>query len=203
MNTTQWLCSAVLAATVSACASQQAQTPSAQQPATGAAHDQVVKQAQTGNQASIDVAGLDLFADRAAFNSKNAMTLVDAVKNSGKKVGIFQFVGIDCVSCREEMKQIDEMIKASPKGGDIVHIVVMTDHFKDVTDAEYKTFFAKYAPGATAVYDDSLVWRHFASNPRLPDRATIIAMNTDKLATVSVTPGQQLTIVAAAEALDK
>ncbi len=200
MKTTQWLWSAVLAATVSACASQQAQTPASEkQPATGAAQQQVQKQNENGGQAKIDGAGIKLYKDR----SMTELSLVDALKATGKKVGVFQFAGVECLSCIEESKQIEAMIKASPKGQDIAHIIVLTDFFKDYTDEEFKAFLAKNAPAAYPMFDEAKVWKHFATNSKVPDRATILAMNLDQQATISTKPGEQMKIVAAAEALVK
>jgi hypothetical protein len=197
------LWSVIVAAAISACASQQAQVP-AQQPATGGdAAAQVQKQEQqTTGAAKIDGEGIKLYKDRAGYDAKTQISLVDALKLTGKKVGIIQFAGVECTECIDTSLAIEKAIKASPKGKDMIHIMVVTDFFRDYTDAEFKAALAKMAPEALPVFDEAKVWKKYITDPKAP-RATVIAMNLDQEATLSTAAGQELSIVPAAEKLVK
>lgn len=195
MKTTSFLWTLTLAMVLSACATEQAQkTNAAKQPAAANADVQKLEKPEKGEGTTIKV-----YRDR----SKSELSLLDAVKATGKKVAIFQFAGVECLSCFDESKEIEAKIKASPKGKDIAHIVVITDLFKDYKDEEFKEFMTKYAPNGTAVYDEAKLWKRYSADPKSPDRATILAMNLDQEFKVSTEPGQQMTIISAAEALVK
>src|SRR5437870_5319308 len=104
-----------MAAILTACATEQAQkaTP---EPATGTeVQKQTEKQDQQGGQAKIDGANILVMKGR----SGPQLSLLDALKSTGKKAAIYQFAGVDCTECFALAKGLESMIKASPKGKDI------------------------------------------------------------------------------------
>lgn len=111
--------------------------------------------------------------------SKKKVTLCEALLKTRKKVAIFQFAGVECISCQDESKELQEKIKSSPYGKDIAHIVILTDFFKDYKDEQFKGFLDEYAPGDPAYYDEAALWKSLSKNPAAPDRATIFAMDVN------------------------
>lgn len=120
----------------------------------------------------IDGNDLSLFTGR----DKKKKTLCEVLVGTGKKAAIFQFAGVTCISCMEEAKEIKAFLKTSA-GKDIAHVLVFTDLFSDVTDAEFQAFVDKHASHATVAYDEAKLWKFWSKDPSQPNRATIAAMN--------------------------
>ncbi len=174
------------------CASQAPKAQQAQEPAVGAVDSPAVAKIE----ASKEMVYL-------GYKAKSQVSLLEVLKASGKKVAIFQFAGAECLSCQDEAREIEAKLSASAKGKDIVHIVVLTDFFKDYEASEFKAFMDKYAPKATAVYDEAKIWKKYSKNPASPSRATIMALNLDEEVAIFKEDGEQHGIVTAAEGLVK
>jgi len=178
MKLMQSLLSLALAASLVSCASQapqQEETPKTQ------------KGAEATGKRKVDGHGLKVMADR----SRKEKSLHDVLSASGKKVAIYQFAGVDCLSCQEEARELQAKIKAHARGVEILHVVVLTDFFADYTDEEMAVFPKTYAPTAAVVYDEAKLWKHFSANPAEPNRSTILAMNLATVAAVFNTEGEQ------------
>lgn len=147
----------------------------------------------------LDGGSIFLYKDR----SKQNLSLLEALKVSGKKVAIFQFAGIECASCRDEAKELETKIAADPNGKSIAHVLVLTDFFKDYTDAEFAEFRTTFAPSAILAYDEARIWKQFSEDPSLPSRATIFTMNLKGEAIIFNVEGKQISVFEAAVALLK
>lgn len=195
MKSMQWLRSAVLVVALPACASQQPvqRAGAAPQPALTT---------PDAAPATIDGAGLKVFRDRAGYSANTQISLLDVLRSTGKKVGIIQFAGVECAECIDTSKHLEALLKTSPKGKDIAHIVVVTDFFSDYSDLEFRTLLASMAPDGVPVFDEAKLWKRYIFNKQTP-RATIIAMNLNQQSVMSTQGGAELSIIPAAEALVK
>lgn len=135
--------------------------------------------------------------------SKDTKSLCEVLEESGKKVAIFQFAGVFCISCQQEAQELRRELEASRYGDDIAHVVVMTDFFSDFADDVFQGFMRKFAPDSISVYDEAKLWKYFSQDPSEPNRATIMAMDLDMNAVILNQDGQQGGIVAAAEKMAK
>ena len=126
------------------------------------------------------------------------VSLCDVLEKTGAKVAIFQFAGVECASCMDEAKLLS---KKFANNDDIAHVVVITDFFKDYEDWEFKKFMNTYARGSELIFDEARLWKYFSEDSSLPNRATIMAMNTNLDATVYNKEGQSHKIVDAAKKL--
>ena len=172
----------LVASVMAGCASQAPQTPQTTQKTTIAgtktgAADAVGISFGENLTSKIDGKNTKLFRDR----SLTQLSLVDAVKATGKKVAVFQFAGVDCIECHDVSQMIDRDIASNPEGHNIAHILVLTDKFADYEDASFKNFINLYAPTAFVVYDQAIIWKKFSQDPALPNRATILAMTADQI----------------------
>lgn len=183
---------AVVSFYLQGCASQAPKAQRAEEPAAGAVEGSAV--------AKIDASKEMVYQ---SYKAKTQVSLLDVLKASGKKAAIFQFAGTECLSCQDEAKEIEAKLAVSAKGQDIAHIVVLTDFFKDYEASEFKAFMDKYAPKATAVYDEAKIWKKYSKNPAAPSRATIMAMNLEEEVAIFKEEGEQVGIVPAAEGLVK
>lgn len=128
------------------------------------------------NQGSVKLPGRDMyfFIDRQETQRKN---LCQILKDSGRKVAVVQFAGVECGSCRTEATMIQQRIAAAG-GQDILHVLVMTDFLVDFpNESQFQAFKTELAQNSTMVYDESVYWKAFQKNPQVPDRSLVIAMN--------------------------
>lgn len=130
------------------------------------------------------------------------VSLCSAFVPQQKKVAIFEFAGVLCLTCRDEAPQIQKFIASSSLGSQIAHIVVFTDFKSERTPAQVTDFLTKYTNSkATALFDqDQKLWKAFAQSSS-PEFGTTIAINNQGQS-VAVPNGRQLqTLLPNVEAL--
>jgi hypothetical protein len=130
---------------------------------------------------TIDGRGITVFTGR----DRQTKSLCDVVAGTGKKAAIFQFSGIDCISCQQEAVEFKKQLAADPSASQLAYVVVVTDFFDDVRDDRIENFKTTYASGASAVvFDEAAIWKRFSANPAMPNRTLMMAMNLDQQAVV-------------------
>lgn len=128
-------------------------------------------------------------------------SLCDVLRASGKRVAIFQFAGLECITCRAEAKLTQEALVASGKSSDILKVLAFTDKKGDFADADIQRYQAYFPAPALAMrandYDQSL-WYYV--NPKKIRPATLI-MNVNMEAIAISEFSLEATIVPSAVSL--
>lgn len=86
------------------------------------------------------------------LNGTVSQSLVNIVKSSGKPVGVFEFVGVTCESCKTESPQAASQLS----GLNVTRISVFPNKVNEYTAAEYQNFVNTYSPGARYAVDNDL-----------------------------------------------
>jgi hypothetical protein len=139
------------------------------------------------------------------FSNGQLASLCQVLTQTQRAVGIFQFAGIDCVSCRDSAKKIEAEFAANPViKQNIVHVLVMTDRQSDnLTVEQFKRDFTSvYAPSAVTTQDNEAQnWIQLSPNPRLPSRPVVVVLSQTAGVLVINQPGYESQIVPAAQQL--
>jgi len=130
------------------------------------------------------------------------LNLCKALKDSGKKVAIFQFAGAKCESCIKESKEFEKKIAASSKGDEILHVIVFTDRRREFQERDFTEFMDAHAPNSLRLHDeDGLIWKAVNRRPSTPDRGVIAALGMSGRDAFSNVEGRVLDIFDDAEQL--
>lgn len=138
---------------------------------------------------------------------KTAATLQDVVKATGKKVAIFQLVGVTCISCQEESREIERRVAKGSYSDDIAHVLLFTDRAADeYSEKQFNDFVKAHSNNALRAHDvDGKLW--LAIQPETadgaPGRSPIFAMDSEGNGAFINLEGRMMDIVAAAERLAK
>lgn len=90
-------------------------------------------------------------------------SLVDIVKSSGKSLGVFQFSGVTCESCKVEGPHVLQQL--APNSSKILFQVIFPNEYSQYTPAEYQGFTQKYAANSPYVVDSDLsVLKHIRTS---------------------------------------
>lgn len=87
-------------------------------------------------------------------NGQVPATLVNMVRNAGKSVGVFEFVGVTCESCKTESPMITSQL--APYAASVTRVVIFPNQVNQYTNSEYQTFVNTYAVGSTYAVDNDL-----------------------------------------------
>ncbi len=87
-------------------------------------------------------------------NGQVPATLVNMVRNAGKPVGVFEFVGVTCESCKTESPMITSQL--APYAASVTRVVIFPNQVNQYTNGEYQTFVNTYAVGSTYAVDNDL-----------------------------------------------
>ena len=83
-----------------------------------------------------------------------SISLLEIVKASGKAMGVFQFSGVTCESCKADSPRV--MNELRPYSKDLHTVVVFPNAPNDYTTAEYQGFISSFAEGAKYAIDGDL-----------------------------------------------
>ena len=88
------------------------------------------------------------------LNATTAQSLVNIVKSSGKSVGVFEFVGVTCESCKTESPQAAAQL--APYAANVTRVAIFPNAANQYTAAEYQNFINTYSQGARYAVDNDL-----------------------------------------------
>lgn len=132
------------------------------------------------------------------YVNEQPTSLCNVLRLNNKKVAIFQFAGVDCLSCQDEAKATQAALAVSGAGAVVMHVLAFTHKRGDFTAQDRQDFARKNAPTAFLANDyDQRMW-NFVNPMKRP--ATLI-MNTDMQAVRITSEGEIPTIAAKAAAL--
>lgn len=104
--------------------------------------------------ATISFAALAAANNTILVNGQVPATLVNMVRNAGKSVGVFEFVGVTCESCKTESPMITSQL--APYAASVTRVVIFPNQVNQYTNSEYQTFVNTYAVGSTYAVDNDL-----------------------------------------------
>ena len=108
----------------------------------------------TNNNSSSGFAALSAANNPILVNGQASTTLVNIVRNAGKSVGVFEFVGVTCESCKTESPMITSQL--APYAASVTRVVIFPNQVNQYTSSEYQTFVNTYAVGSTYAVDNDL-----------------------------------------------
>lgn len=85
------------------------------------------------------------------LNATTSQSLVNIVKAAGKQVGVFEFVGVTCGSCKIESPQAAAQL--APYADRVTRLVVFPNGANEYSAAEYQGFINSYSQGARYAVD--------------------------------------------------
>ena len=88
------------------------------------------------------------------LTAQTPQSLVSIVKNSGKQVGVFEFVGVTCEACKTESPAI--ALQLAPYANNVTRVAVFPNAANQYTAAEYQNFINLYSQGARYAVDNDL-----------------------------------------------
>ncbi len=105
------------------------------------------------------------------------MSLAEVLTASGKSAAIFQFAGVDCVTCQQDAQEYTGRIQRSPSQNRIGHVIVFTDFSGDFQESEFAAFITRFAPQSTRTHDSNgRLWLSMQKNPSMPDRNVMVVL---------------------------
>jgi hypothetical protein len=112
------------------------------------------------------------------FYQNQNMSLCDLAGQTGKRIVIFQFAGIDCLTCKDESRLFHSQLSTSADGTNIAHVLIATDLKSQISvDMFVNDFTRPTSPNAiTAQDDDAKNWKAFSPNPLSPSRPVIVVL---------------------------
>lgn len=89
------------------------------------------------------------------LSAQTPQTLLNVVRSSGKAVGVFEFVGVTCESCKTESPAVAAQL--APYANSVTRVVIFPNAANQYTTAEYQNFINSYSQGARYAVDSDLV----------------------------------------------
>ena len=132
------------------------------------------------------------------YVNEQPVRLCDVLRMNNKKVAIFQFAGVDCLSCQDEAKATQAGLLSSGNAASVMHVLAFTHKRGDFTPQDGQDFARKNAPSAVTGNDYEQKMWNFVNPTKRP--ATLI-MNIDMQAVAVTNEGEISGIVARAASL--
>lgn len=164
----------ILSAYLAGCAS------SSQKAATGTPQKQgSVDTGKTGTQQAVTTIGCQPDTSSTAgtgtvgdtqltlkFNNQ-CKSMQDILRATQKKVGIFQFSGFLCTSCKKVSQGLEQKLPSIASSKDILYVIVITDFRADFSDFDTRAsqVLAEFPHAQLAHDEEVLVWKFLRSKP--------------------------------------
>lgn len=118
------------------------------------------------------------------YVNEQPVKLCDVLRMNNKAVAIFQFAGVDCLSCQDEAKATQAGLLASGSAASVMHVLAFTHKRGDFTAQDGQDFARKNAPSAVTGNDyEQKMWNFV--NPMKRPATLIMNINMQAIAVTS------------------